>query len=201
MNYNSGMISALLLSLLLAAGPARAADAAPPDAGTADETTVKLVDYFLKTPIADANPKLVDPFLAVDSAALPKRQRAKAKAKQLELKTLLKLHETKKKGNWLQPAEGCTVDTIVKPLKDMPIYALAGYVEINETEEQYVMEKTHCTEQDMGCQFSLIIFHDKGKPRRLELHERDPLNAFVTESHSKTAGQTKFFGVGLTCAH
>jgi hypothetical protein len=200
MIYNSRMMHALAFALLLAAAPARAADAKADDAGTADATTVQLADYFIKTSVADANPKLVTPFLAVDPATLPKRQRVKAAAKQVEIKTLFKLHDTKKKGNWLQATEGCSLKDIVKPLKDIPLYTLAGYGDIKEDEEQYIMHKTQCTEIDMGCQFSLIIFFDKGKPRRLMLQEHDPLNALAAESH-KPAGQTNFFGTGLTCAH
>jgi len=175
-------------------GPTRAAD---------DAATVQLVDYFLKTPTAEVNPKLVDPFLAVDPDALPRRRRDKARAKQLEIRTLLKLHDTKKKGSWLGPVEGCTLSSIVHPLMEMGAYRIAGFSEITEDELDYVMEKTKCKEIDLGCQFSLIIFFDKGKPRHLMLSANDPLNATIAEFHAgHVGGQTNFFGKGtFTCHH
>jgi hypothetical protein len=190
-------MKALALVLLLA-GSARA-DAAKP--AEADATTIQLVDYFLKTPTSDANPKFIESFLAVDTETLPKRQRAKAKSKQIEIQTLIKLHDTKKKGNWLQPAEGCTLASVVHPLSDAPAYQFAGYVDIDEDEARYVEAKTHCSELELACHFSLGIFFTKGKPRRLMLSQKDPLMSMVAESHSKTAGQTNFFGIGLSCAH
>jgi hypothetical protein len=194
------MKSALLLSLLLAAAPLRAEGKKTADSGTADATAVQLADYFVKTDVADANPKLVEPFLAIDAATLPKRLREKAAAKQVEIRTLLKLHDTKKKGNWVQPVDGCKITDIVKPLKDIPIYKLAEFVELKEDEEQFVMSKTNCTELNMGCEFSLIIFFEKGKPRQLMLQGKDPLWAIVAQMHGK-GGQTNFFGTGLSCMH
>jgi hypothetical protein len=201
MNYNDPMKRAILLSLLLAAVPAFAADKKVDDAGTADATTVRLAEYFLKTDLGAADPKLVSPFLAVDPATLPKRLRVKTAAKQIEIHSLLKLHDTKKKGNWLQEADkGCQLTDIVKPLKDIPIFQLAEFVDITEEEEQFTMQRTKCTELDLGCQFTLIIFFDKGKPRRLMLQKKDPLFAIIAQSHGK-GGQTNFFGAGLSCYH
>lgn len=202
MNYNTGMPTVLVLALALVL-PAAAADK-PDAAGTADKTVIELVDYFLKTPTADANPKLVEPFLALDPDALPKRQREKARAKQLEIRTLVRLHDTKKKGSILMPAEGCTLESFVHPQKDYGIFAIAGFGPITEDDLTYVMQRTHCTELDLGCQFSLTIFFDKGskKPRRLMLHENDPVEAIVAEGrHSGKSNQTNFFGLGLTCNH
>jgi hypothetical protein len=195
------MKSALLLSLLLAAAPLRAEGKKTADSGTADATAVQLADYFVKTDVADANPKLVEPFLAIDAATLPKRVRAKAEAKQVEIRTLLKLHDTKKKGNWIQPDDSCKITDIIKPLKDIPVYRMAGFTDLKEDEEQYVMHRTNCTELNLGCQFSLIIFHDKGKPRQLMLLVKDPLWGLVAETHGKSGGQTNFFGTGLSCMH
>lgn len=202
MNYNNGMKSFVFLCLLLAAAPLRAADKKPDDAGTADATTVQLAEYFLKTDLGAADPKLVSPFLAVNSATLPKRLRRKTAAKQIEVQSLLKLHDTKKKGNWLQPADGaCKLADIVKSLKEIPAYQEAGYVDLTEDEEKFVMQRTKCTELDLGCEFTLQIFFDKGQPRRLLLFFKDPLFGIVAQMHSKTGGQTSFFGGGLTCYH
>ncbi len=196
MNYNIvAMRTLLALLLLLAAAPSRAADPV-----AADSSTVRLADYFVQTPINEADPKLVSPFLALDAQTLPKRLREKARAKQLAIQALLKLHDTKKKGNWLQPVGGCTAESFVKPLKDIPAYAMAGYVPITEEELKYIMHKTNCTELDLGCQFTFTIFYDKKKPRKLMLHQNDPIDALAAESHGPH-GQTNFFGVGLTCQH
>ncbi len=195
MNYNNARMTTAWIFLL-----AMSARAAAPASVSADSATVKLAEYFVRTPVPDENPHLVEPFLAVNADTLPARLREKALARQLELRSLLRLHDTKKKGNWLQPASDCDMHSFIKHFHDMPAYQMAGYVPITEDEEKYIMGKTHCTELDMGCQFTLTIFYDKGRPRRLMLHMNDPLDALAAESHHP-GGQTNFFGVGLTCAH
>jgi hypothetical protein len=197
MNYNNAMRT-LALALLCASSFARA----EPTAAGADAETTKLVEYFLKTPTSQADTKLVASFLAVDPAQLPERLRAKTRGKQLEIRTLIHLHDTKKKGNWLRPAEGCTLEKFIFPLKDAPVYLMAGYEYITEEQESYVKNRTSCEEQEQGCQFSLIILFDKGKPRRLLLYPSDPLNAVIAEMKNGKGGQTNFFGrgAGITCA-
>ncbi|MEK7389438.1 MAG: hypothetical protein AAB036_07055 [Elusimicrobiota bacterium] len=172
-----------------------------------EKTRLKVVEYMLKTPVNEASPAVVKPFLALDPETLPKQQRAKVIAKQLEISTLLKLHDTKKKGSVLSPVEGCTVSTFLKPTKDIAAYIMAGFMEITEDEEKELMDRTLCHEVDLGCQFSLTIFHDAGskKPRRLFLAGNDPLWALVAAARAKSGasiGGRGYFGIGLaSCMH
>lgn len=187
-------VNALALVLALLAAPAAAADA---------DLTRQIVDTVLKVPTNDVDPRLIEPFLAVDPETQPKAKRAKIAAKQIELRTLLKLHDTKKKGGILPPAVGCDQTKSVVPHASMPYYQIAGYEEIFEEEQQEIEKRTFCTETEQICQFSLMIFHDKGskKPRRLALHSNDPLMAIVASIRGKAGGQTKFFGLGgVTCS-
>lgn len=206
MNYNNTMLGLLAASVLLAA-PARAADpkaeTAPAGAAaTADKMTLELADYFLKVPTSEANPKLVDAFLAIDAQTLPKGLRVRTQAKQLEIQTLLHVHDVEKAGVFVQPADGnATAASFVRPLRDMNVYALAGYVEMDEDSEEYIMGKTKCTEIDLGTKFTLMIFHDRGKPRKLMLHTKDPLQPLIAEHKGKGGGTTHFFGLGYTCQH
>ncbi len=188
-------MTAIILSVLLAAAPSARAAEKPP----ADETTVDLVRYFLQVPTDEANPKLVEPFLAVDPETLPKKLRGKALAKQIEIRDLIKLHATKKQGVLIQPDEGCSEKDFVFPLNQAAFYLSMGYEEVNEDELEYVKNKTKCTEVDLGCRFTLKLFYTKGKDRRLMFVPQDPIMAIVAESHK--GGSTKFFGMGMTCMH
>jgi hypothetical protein len=187
-------------AFLLFSGPARAADPKPDAASApaeADKTTVDLVNYFLKVDLPDANPKLIDPFLAVKTETLPQKLRGKAAAKQLEITALLRLHAVKKKGIFVQPTEGCSEKDFVKPLKMMGY--MMGYQVVDEDELKYVMDKTKCTEIDLGCRFSMLIFFEKKKDRVVKFLAQDPIMAIVAESHG--GGTTKFFHMNYTCMH
>lgn len=193
----------LLLAFLLAALPARAEDAkAAPT--PADKTTLELVDYFLKVPTSEANPKLVAAFLAVDGRTLPKKLRLKAGLKQAEIRDLIKLRAAKKGGSLVQPDAVCTGEEMVRPLAEADIFLGGQYEEIDEDELKYVMDKTHCTELDLGCRFSLKIFFTKSvpkqKPRRMGFLGGDPIMGLIAESRGK-GGSTHFFGFGLSCLH
>jgi hypothetical protein len=190
----------LLAAFLLAAAPLRAADPAPDAPAAADATTLQVVDVVLKTPMADLDPRLIGPFQAVKLESLPKKLRRKVEEKQIEIATLIKLHDTKKKGSLIQPAEDCSEKDFVLPLSQTDIFHQAGFVDVTEDELKYVMETTKCTEVDLGCRFSLKIFYTKPKPRVLAFHQNDPIMAIVAASHGGGTG-THFFGIGLTCMH
>lgn len=199
------MTHVLLSALLLLGGPAAAGDSKTAEVlaaekASADKTTLQLVEYFLKTPLDEANPKLVEPFLAVNTDDLPKKLRLKAKGKQIEIRDLIKLHDTKKQGVLIQPMEGCSEKEFVFPLDQAGFYLSLGYEEVREDELEYVKNKTKCTEIDLGCRFSLHIFFKKGKDRRMMFVPADPIMALIAESRGK-GGSTKFFGLGLTCMH
>lgn len=165
---------------------------------------VKLARYVLDTPTNEAAPALVNRFLDLDPARLPKKMRGDAATKQLEIKTLLKLHDTKKKGSILNPVPGCNSASGIRKTADIPAYQFIGYGEIFEEERAEVEKRTLCNEDDMVCQFSLVIFHDGNPkvPRRLFMHGQDPLMGIIAASRGKAGGQTNFFGSGaITCAH
>jgi hypothetical protein len=207
MTYNSPM-SFLFLALLAAAAPARAAESAAgaPAAeaeaakpAAADKETIDLVNYFLKVDLAEASPKLVEPFLAVKIETLPKKLQRKAQVKQIEVSALLRLHDTKKKGALVQPAEDCSERDFVKPLSMASSFG--GYEEVTEDELKYVQDRTKCTEIDLGCRFSMLIFFEKKKDRIVKFNPNDPIMAIVAESRGKGGGNTHFFGMTITCMH
>lgn len=200
MIYNKRM--GLLLAAVLLAGPVRAfADDKPAAAAAADKTTIDLVNYFLKIDLADANPKLIDPFLAVKTETLPKKLQAKAAAKQVEVSALLRIHDVKKKGIFVQPqAAACTAADFVKPLAMAAMFPDPGYETVTEDELKYVMDQTKCTEDDLGCRFSMLIFFTKGKDRVIKFNAVDPIMAKVAEYRGK-GGSSHFFGMGYSCLH
>jgi hypothetical protein len=204
MNYNKRM--GFLLAALLLAGPARAAEpkagaASADKTGTADKSTIELVNYFLKVDLADANSKLIDPFLAVKTETLPKRLQGKAAAKQIEISALLRVHDIKKKGIFVQPTtEACSETSFVKPLAMAGMFPDPGYATVTEDELKYVMDQTKCSEEDLGCRFSMLIFFEKKKDRIVKFNAVDPIMAKVAEYRGK-GGSTHFFGMGYSCLH
>jgi hypothetical protein len=203
MNYNNPMRAFLLAALLLGAGAARAA-APKADAAAdapADKEAIQLVNYFLKVDLADANPKLINPFLAVKTETLPKKLRNKAAAKQVEIAALLRVHDIKKKGIFVQPlTEACSETSFVKPLTLASSFPDPGYETVTEDELKYVMDQTKCTEIDLGCRFSMLIFFEKGKDRIVKFNAVDPIMAKVAEYRGK-GGSSHFFGMGYSCLH
>ena len=187
----------LMAALLATAAPALSADKKDVDQN-ASETTVKLVEYFLKVPTADANPELINPFLAVNVESLPKKMRGKAAAKQAEVSALIRLHDRRKAGSLVQPKEDCSMKDFIKPLNMAGFFG--SYEEVTEDELRYVSDKTKCTEMDLGCRFSLLIFYEKKKDRILKFMPNDPIMAIVAEFRNK-GGSTNFFGSGYTCMH
>lgn len=192
------LAAAFLLGCL--AGGARAAEV------SADAETVKLVRFFIKTPTAELPPELVEAFLAVKSETLPKKLRRPYEAKKLELYTLKQLAVGKNKGDYRITAEDCSAPKEGRS-QDAALLKQSGYVEIEEDEEQYLIDKTHCSQQKQMCEFTLqIIVETAGRRivrRRYFLHGKDPLMALVSEYRaSKGHRNTNFFGLGSypTCA-
>jgi hypothetical protein len=191
--------------MMIAIVPARAADPAPDAAAAApaaaDKSTVDLVNYFLKVELADASPKLIDPFLAVKTETLPKKLQNKAAAKQVEITALLRLSHVKKKGIFVQPlAEECSETSFVKPLTMAGFFAAPGYEEVTEDDLKCVMDQTKCTEVDLGCRFSMLIFYEKKKDRIVKFLATDPIMAIVAGCRGG-GGTTHFFGSGYSCMH
>lgn len=188
--------------LLIAALAFGAGDARDGKAKKASPEDVKLVELFLKTSTADLPPEKVEAFLGIAPEGLPQKLRYRYRAKRLELYNLMQLAEGKKKGSFRAPAADCSPVNGSKETDVEVFRKTAGFwAEITEDEEDYLMKRTKCTEQQLMCEFSLQIAYDKnkkssGRARYLFLHPNDPLNALVVEYRKKIGGNTEFFGTG-----
>jgi hypothetical protein len=194
----------LLSALLLLSGPARAAASKPAAASEtsveADTGTIALVNYFLKVELSEASPKLVEPFLRVKIDTLPKKLQRKAEVRQTEVAAIVRLHDTRKAGFIVTPAENCGPSDFIKPLSLASAFPMPGYETVTEDELKYVMDTTKCTEIDLGCKFSMLIFFEKKKDRIVKFNATDPLMAKVAEFRGH-GGTTHFFGGGMSCMH
>jgi hypothetical protein len=184
----------LLLALLLLPLPALAEDEA---------SKLKLVQYMLKTPTADADPNLVAPFMELDADALPKKYRDKAKAKQLEIKSLLKISKGKKKGPFRYP-EACQPKRY-GPEGIQVMNMILGNQEVEIEEVEYIKAKTSCTEDQLICEFTLnvVVLPRKDKPPLVKFYlmESDPLMALVAEKRGGggSAGNKYFQELKPSC--
>ena len=144
----------------------------------------------------------------MDPEALPNKLQQPFLAKRLELNTLKRLAEGKKRGGVRMPAEDCAI-----PKDDQGLLAtylrIAGFKEISDDEEKFLEKQTKCTERDLMCEFSLLIIQEpkgkgkgKEKRRRFFLHFRDPIFALVDQYREQgNAKQTNFFGAATpVCA-
>ena len=189
-------VAALLLGLCAAA------DVQKPKP---DADTLKMVEFFLKTPVSQLPPDLpssyVDRFMAVDPETLPAKLRKRVAAKKLEFHTLAHLATGNKKGLIRIPDDNCAIPVDSKS-DDAKTLIMAGYQEIEELEKDIIQEKSKCTERDMMCEFSLQIVVErdpktqKVKRRRFFLYDTDPLFAFIAEyrGRGRVGGNTPFFG-------
>ncbi|UPT73964.1 MAG: hypothetical protein M0D55_19370 [Elusimicrobiota bacterium] len=185
----------LLLALLLLPLSARAEDEA---------TRLKLVQYMLKTPTADADPKLVAPFMEIDTETLPKNLREKAKSKQVEIQLLMKVAKGKKKGPFRFVEPGCAAKRY-GPEGIRIMGMIIGNQEVEAEEVDYIKLKTNCTEDELLCEFSLniVITPRKDKPPLIKyfLMETDPLMALVAEKRGGggSAGNNYFQELKPSC--
>ena len=198
----SHMLTALLLLFLPAAVSAGALEevkAEAPKTPTAEDKE-RLVQAFLDTPTIELPPDLIPEFLALAPEELP--------AKRLELYTLKQIVEGKKKGGVRMPEENCSLTKDAKG-DSVGIVRAAGFVEINDEEERWVMDKTKCTEHDLQCEFTLQIVAARVKNKKasyvqrfLFMHPKDPIFALVGQYRAVgRIKQTNFFGLGgPTCA-
>ena len=196
----------LLCACTAAAGPSGPAgsDGSAPLGASSD--TLRLVRYFLDTPTGDLRPELIEHFLDIEAAALPERLRAPTRAKKEELRALRRLAQGKSKPPLrrlgLEPGESkCPPlagdERLVAWLRKL------GFDPVTEDEKDFLVGKTRCSECELQEEFSLTVVElppRKGKPaeRRLFLHVKDPLSAYVglyRKGETKTSG-TGFFGLG-----
>ncbi len=188
---------ALLLCLAVFAAPLHAEE---PD----EETRVKTAQYMLKTPLDEANPTVVAAFLKLDTKTLPPKLRDKARAKQLEIDAIVKIHKGKKKGPFRFPA-ACEIKRYEGPEGIRIMGMIMGNTEITEEEEEYLELKGNCTEEQLMCEFSLniVLIKRKDKPplKRYYLMEADPLMAWVAEKRGggASAGNQYFQALKPSC--
>lgn len=173
-------------------------------ADKADKETVELVELFLKADTGDLPPDHIPRFLAVEPASLPPKLRERAQAKQSELRALMRVSKSKKKGYLKrlgveEPAQ-CRIE------QGSPTYVQAllafGFDEIYEDEEKFLMERTRCEEcelqEESSLTFVLIPAKKKGErpTKRMFMSMNDPFHILIATYRKKTGGQTDFFGVG-----
>ncbi len=191
----------LLASLLLCATPARSEDAKTP----ASPEIVKSVEEFVKAPVSDLPPDSIEGFLRVDPETLPKKLQGPYQARRLELYTLKQLVENKKKGMIRMMDKTCDVPQETKA-DSSGVYKAAGFGEITPDDVACAVDRTHCSEQELMCEFTLretIDVDKKGKKKyHFFLNPNDPLMAIVTACRNNSGGQTNFFGAMTpTCTH
>lgn len=192
-----GMVAPALILCL--AGFAAAADSSGPD----EPTRVKIVEYMLKMPINEADPTLVAGFMKLDPDILPKKFRDKARAKQIEIDAIVKIHNGKKKGPFRFPA-ACTPKRY-GPEGVRIMAMIMDNEEIAWEEEEYLELKGNCTEDQLICEFSLnvVVIPRKGRPplKRFFLMANDPLMAWVAEKRGggASAGNSYFQELKPTC--
>jgi len=165
-----------------------------------DTDTVAMVQAFLKMPTEKLPAEHIPRFLSVDPETLPAKLRRPFIVKRLELYTLKQLADGRKRGSVRMPEENCDVPKDAKS-NSAAVLKMAGYEEILEGEESWVIQQTKCTEHDLLCEFSLqILLVREGQSKRtrrlLFLHEKDPLFALVAQYREGHVGSTKFFGIG-----
>jgi hypothetical protein len=189
-----------LALILCLAGAAAAADSSGPD----EKTKIKLVEYMLKTAPADADPSIVSGFMKIDTETLPKKLREKARAKQMQIDGLVKIHEGKKKGPFRYPA-ACEIKRYEGPEGIRIMGMIIGNVEIQPEEEDYIEKKTNCSEDQLICEFSMniVVMKRPGKPnlKRYFMLDGDPLMSIVAEKRAggASAGNQYFQELKPSC--
>lgn len=197
------MPSIFLAALLAAPAVSAPVKTAEKSAASDDE---KFVDYFLKTDTGELNPALIPRFMALDLEKIPAKKRDGVAVKRLELKALRKSAEAKTKPPirraGAEPLDKCAVEEggpdILQKLR------IGGFVEITDSEERFVMEKTKCTECELVEEFTLtrVAVHKdpkkKGRPEgHIFLHSKDVLMALVAQYRDGGKGGTNFFSIGF----
>lgn len=189
-----------LFGLLLAASVAQAAPAAK-----ASSATVKLVEFFLKTPTGDLPPEQVPDFIAVDAATLPSKLQTPFESKRFELLALKKNSDSKYKPPLRMLGKDPPGEDQCGPPKDMAtakLLAQVGFSEVTQDEVEYLMHETKCTECELRVEFTLTIVATppvkKGGKKQLHyfFHANDPIMTLLASYRAGTKNvNTNFFGI------
>lgn len=189
-----------LILILCLAGFAVPLHAEEPD----EETRIKTAQYMLKMPLDQANPTVVAAFMKLDTNTLPPKLRDKARAKQLEIDGVVKIHKGKKKGPFRFP-DACQPKFYEGPEGMRVMRLIVGNAEISGEEEEYLELKGNCTEEQLMCEFSLNVVimkrKDKVAVKHYFLMEADPLMAWVAEKRGggASAGNNYFQALKPSC--
>jgi len=189
-----------LALFLCLAGFAVPAKAEGPD----EATRIKIAEYMLKTPMSEADPTLVSGFMKLDTSTLPKKIRDKARAKQMEIDAVVKIHAGKKKGPFRFPVS-CQPKIYEGEEGLRAMKMIIGNEEIAQEEEEYLELKGNCTEDQLMCEFSLniVLIKRPGKPplKRYYLMQQDPLMAWLAEKRGggASAGNKYFQEMKPSC--
>ncbi|MBI2362947.1 MAG: hypothetical protein HYV15_06155, partial [Elusimicrobia bacterium] len=152
---------------LLAAGGTGAQ--AERGAAPARPEQVALARRFVETPTDRLPPEEVEAFLALDPASLPPSLRRSARAKRLELRTLMRLSQS---GDTACPRRA------PEDAGDPAVLKLAGFSELRRAEVGFLRGRTGLDEEGLACRSSLLVLPGKGG-RRYYLYPADPLWALI----------------------
>lgn len=184
-------MKALTLILCLA-GFAGAAGSPGPDG----KTRIKIVEYTLKTPLNEADPTLVSGFMKIDPETLPKNIRDKARAKQIEIDAIVKIHNGAKKGPFRFPT-ACQPKRYRGSQGIRIMSMIISNTEIEADEEEYLEKRSECSEDQLICEFSLnvVLIPRPGKAplKRYYLLAGDPLMAWIAERRGGGKSGGRYF--------
>lgn len=171
--------------------------------------TIKLVEYVIKAETAELDHTMIPPFMKVVVETLPRKLRARYKAKRAELNALRKIARNKKKG--LIRRAAVTDEAKCDPEKGTKRYINAlrqmGFEQISEDELEHIMKKTRCSECELYEESSLKVVlvpakKKKALPTRyLFISPNDPWMALVAEFRGGGRGGTNFFGSYHAACH
>lgn len=194
----------LTIALALALGLSGSAGAAAPIPD--EQTKIKIAEYMIKVRPDEADPKLVAGFMDIDVQTLPKRLREKAKAKQIQIDAIVRIHKGRRKGSTRIVPASCQPKRYYGDEGLRVMRLVGGGEEIAPEEEDYIERKTNCSEDQLICEFSLnvVVYPREGKPpmKRYFLMSADPLMALVAEQRAGfgPSKQPRYFQEALpTC--
>jgi hypothetical protein len=210
MTWRGAIIAAWCIAFIPISASAASKKAKPvAESFTASTATVKLVESFVKTETGDLPPEQIPEFMAVDPKTLPSRLRTQFQARRAELMSLKKLSDQRKRPAFRRLGkEGDKAQCEVEEGTQQYVDSLRGmgFEQISKSEEDFLMEKTKCSECELQEESSLLMVlvpaKKKEEPptRYLFLSTSDPLFVLVAmyrEGKENTTG-TNFFGIGMT---
>ena len=163
------------------------------------------MELFLKADTAELPPEQIPRFLSVPPASLPSKLRERCQAKQSELKALMRLSKSKKKGPLKRLGVEEKAECRIEEGSALYIQTLLsfGFDEIYEDEEKFLMERTRCEECELQEESSLTLVLVPAKKKgerpfkRMFMSMNDPFHAIIAAYRKKAGAQTDFFSMGF----